>query len=206
MQPNLQIIKTKIGNRLSTFFYWHKKLLFKLCVCGTPGIFLTADDFSAHKLTYVSDTTKLRLHQLIEKPFIEVYYNDTVIRKYKDSIYGYCDKFNTSYRFYNSHAYEILNNSDNILLYKRTEYATEKGHPVITTYFFSAKANSPPIILSKKNLCISFAENKIFCELIKTHFEDDSELISYDHTCKMYRINTLYEKSIQTTNTIKNEN
>ena len=85
------------------------------------GVFLSASDFTACKISYANDQFnkryKIKLHELINTSTIKIVIGDSAISLKKDSIFGYRTKKNVWYRFYNNVTYKIINPGENILLY-----------------------------------------------------------------------------------------
>ena len=125
-------------------------------------------------------------------------YGDSVIKLNKDSIFGYRDKKNTCYRFYNKVAYKIINPSEKILLYSTTSLeGIPRNRHNVTNYFFSANPDSPLYALSKWNLKTVLYNEVLFHELLDVYFESDKELIAYDRMNNVYLLNRIYELSKQ---------
>ena len=100
------------------------------------GIYLSSGDFTKGKISYVNNQSnqkyKLYLHTIFNTSKIEVVIGDSDYTFNKNSIFGYRDKDNTCYRFYENVAYTIINPSEEILL-----YSTYKLTPFIRTEFFN---------------------------------------------------------------------
>jgi len=161
------------------------------------GVFLSANDFTNGKVSYVNNqinkTHKLYLHEIFHSSSIKIISGDSVIQLNKDSIFGYRDKKNTCYRFYNKVEYKIINPSEKILLYNRTSLVGNlKNSHNITSYYFSENANSPIYPLSKWNLKAVLFNNVPFIQLVEVYFHNDNELLEYDSNNKVYFLNRVY--------------
>jgi len=165
------------------------------------GVYLSANDFTSGKVSFVNNQSKkykLYVHNAYNKSTIKIIIGDSVIKLNKDSIFGFRDKDNTCYRFYNKVAYKIINPSEKILLYSTTSsVGAPKNTHWVVNYFFSANANSPICALSKWNLKTVFSSDVTFIELLNTYFQSDSELIAYDNINKKYNLNRIYEMHLQ---------
>ena len=138
------------------------------------------------------------MHEVFNTSSIKVVIGDSVIKLNKDSIFGYRDKKNTCYRFYNKVAFKIINPSEKILLYSTTSLeGIPRNRHNVTNYFFSAKPDSPIYALSKWNLKTVLYKEVLFHELLNVYFESDKELIAYDRMNNIYLLNRIYELSKQ---------
>ena len=165
------------------------------------GVYLSANDFTNGKISFVNNQRekyKLYLHEVFKTSSIKIIIGDSIIKLNKDSIFGYRDKKNTCYRFYNKVAYKIINPSEKILLYSTTSLeGIPRNRHNVTNYFFSANPDSPIYTLSKWNLKTVLYKDVLFHELLDVYFESDKELIAYDSFNKIYTLNRIYELSKQ---------
>jgi len=164
------------------------------------GIYLTSNDFITGKLFFIKEKgkDKIKLHDFIYKPFITVKHNHYTYRILKDTLYGYEDRKNRIYRFFEKKAYLMLNPKESILLYSiKTKTAEFKYSKTITTYYFSKNPQSSIIPLTIGNLITSYSDNKLFIEYITLYFKTNSELSEYDFTHHQYKLNRLLELSTQ---------
>jgi hypothetical protein len=172
-----------------------------LCSAGfaQSGIYLTGKDFSAHKITWPQHKEanyKLRLNEVIYKPFVQVKQEDVLLRISKDSIFGYRDKDNISYRFFQKKKYTITDEDEPILIYKTESFTGPKGAATITRYYFSKDVDSPVERLTKVNLIRAFSGNIALCTLINLNFQSDKELSEYDQHNKTYKLNRIFRSGI----------
>jgi len=165
------------------------------------GVYLSANDFQQGKVTYVNDHQqkyKLCLHNAFQGSTVKITMGSSVVTLKKESIFGYRDKQNSSYRFIHNVAYKIINPTERILLY--SQIVTEGGHRSsrqVTRYYFSASADAPVYDLSKWNLKTVLHDDLAFHKLLDVYFHSDDELIAYDTTRKIYEINQVYDLSKQ---------
>lgn len=163
------------------------------------GVYLSADDFTSGKISFAHNQDnkyKIHLHELFNTSIIKIINGGSVVRLDKDSIFGYRDKKNTCYRFFNKIKYKIINPSENILLYSRPQLAGgPKNSHTVTAYYFSVTAGSPVYPLSKRNLKSVLYDNVLFNEMLDVYFHDDAELITFDDTNKIYDLNRIYDLS-----------
>ena len=169
----------------------------------SEGVYLSAYDFTNSKISFfnnqINKKYKLCLREFFNAASIKIIIDDSIIKLNKDSIFGYRDKKNICYRFFNKVAYKIINPSEKILLYSKTSLV---GGPKnrsnnVTLYFFSENANSPIYRLSKWNLKTILYKDVLFHELLDVYFQSDKDLTAYDSYNKIYLLNRIYEISKQ---------
>lgn len=166
------------------------------------GIYLSANDLTNGKISFGHNITdgkyQFCLHDISFKSHIKIIAGNNIIRLKKDSVYGYHDKENTCYRFYNKGIFKILNPSEKIILYSNTSLAGgQRNIHRLTNYFFSADAASPIYQLTRWNLKMVLAKDVYFHELLDIYFQSDDELTAYDDINKIYMVNRVYEESKQ---------
>jgi hypothetical protein len=165
---------------------------------NSEGVFLTAKDFTNCKISFSQSLTdrkyKFHLYDVSFRTPIKIVIGDNVIKLDKDSIFGYRDKKNVCYRFYNKVIYKILNPDEKILLYSTTSIKDEpKNIHRITNYFFSRNADCPLYPLSKWNLKTVFCKNINFNALLDVYFPDDKDLTAFYNAEKTHLLNRVYE-------------
>ncbi len=173
---------------------------------NNPGVYKTGNDFTKNILSYSKQEGrkyKFHLHETFNTSHLKIVLGDTTIKLNKDSIFGYRDAQNKSYRFYHKSVYEILNTTQHILIYSQNSMSGGKGNQTITNYFFSVNTEGPPLPLSKQNLKNSFSKESEFLDLLDLYFSDDKDLHSYDSSRKMCKLNHVFQISQQ--QTIKNK-
>jgi hypothetical protein len=179
------------------FFSFHTGLLAQK---ESEGVYLSANDFTNGKISFVNDQAKkryqLQLNEFFNTSSIKIIIGDSVITLHKDSIFGYRDKKNICYRFYKKAAFEILNPSEKILLYSNTSaVGIPKNNYRVTNYFFSVNARSPIYPLTIWNLKTVLYKDVHFHELVDVYFHYDNELTAYDSLNKIYFLNRIFEES-----------
>jgi len=164
------------------------------------GVYLSANDFISRKISFTNDSPGKRyqfhLNEFFKNSSIKVIIGDSMIILSKDSIYGYRDKKGIYFRFYKKAAFEILNPSEKILMYRNTsELGPPRNRNLVTNYFFSETAASPIYPLTKWNLKAVYGKDVHFNELLDVYFHFDDELTAYDNINKIYFLNRVYEES-----------
>lgn len=160
---------------------------------SNQGIFLTSEDFLSHKITLASKHTRIKLHEIINKDIIEVKTKDSTYSYLKDSIFGYQDSEGNSIRFYNGKIYPIVNPTETILIYKVSDGPVQKGQTKTYSYFFSKDVYSKILPLKMNYILDEFKNNKPFTNIIETHFNNTSNLLEYDETYNIFKINRLLQ-------------
>jgi len=173
----------------------------------SEGVYLSAKDFTINKISFINQADKrykLRLGEAFNNSKIKIIKGDSVIKLNKESVFGYRDKKNNCYRFYNKAEYQIINPSEKILMYSKSELegGFRSTHKV-THYFFSENANSPIYALTKWNLKAVFYKDVSFLELLDVYFDSDNQLTAYDSINKIYTLNRVYELSKPSSTAVK---
>lgn len=159
------------------------------------GLYLTASDFAAKKLSYQSKHSHVKTHEVFKKDIIQIVCNDSAYTFKKDSVYGYRSKDGVDYRIAEGKFFPIINPAETILIYKWQESTGMKGQAPTYKYYFSKDHNSPLYVLSLNNLEKVFASNKNYLKMLEVHFGDQSDLLEYDKIHAMYKINRLLKLS-----------
>lgn len=160
---------------------------------NTRGIYITSEDFLNHKVTFVSKDTHIKLHEIIYKEVVVVKTKDSTYTFFKDSIFGYQNKEGNSFRFFNGKAYPIVNPTETILIYKVSNGPVQKGQTKMYSYFFSKDAHSKIFPLKMNHILAEFNDNKLFTNNLETHFNNTSNLLEYDDTHNVFKLNRLLQ-------------
>lgn len=148
------------------------------------GIYLSAADYTTHKLTPVEKHHHVKLHDVFYKRYIEVTGHDTTLTFEKDSIFGFIDENNGVFRFHKKEIYPVIYRGA-VMLYKIQPMETKNGTPD-PIYYFSKTGSSPVMKLTKSNLAKEFSDNPKFLELMNSHFTEDHDLHRYDEKNEWY--------------------
>lgn len=162
------------------------------------GLYLSEKDFLDQKLSYnSSDESPCRIKTRSSFPFKEIKIKCTehTILLSKDSVYGYRDKTNTIFRFYERTAYTLINPGEEIPLYKTEVSNPTKFNPAAIHYFFSRNAGTAIHPLTINTVLEVFKDNKQFSNLVELRFRNNAELTEYDTYHKKYRLNCLLDIS-----------
>lgn len=162
----------------------------------STGLYLNSSDFDSARTSFVKKE-KLKYKFQVDNPFngsdVKVVLGDSTFRFNKDSIFGYRDENKINYRFYHTKTYQILNPTEEILLYCITSNVDPKSNHFDIKYFFSINASASISPLTKFNLKRAFPNDSNFHELIDIYFNNDLDLLSYDSYYNKYKINRLYQ-------------
>ena len=166
------------------------------------GVYLSANDYANGKISYAynsnSKNYKLHANEIFCTSSMKIKFNDSVKKLSKDSIFGYRDKNNICHRFYNKSEFQIINNSENLIIYsKSTLEGNSRNKKFVTSYYFSKDAASAILPLTKVNLKTVYLKDLKFQEMINAFFDTDNELVNYDHKTQKYFLNNIYENYLQ---------
>lgn len=168
------------------------------------GIYLNSHDYETAKLSYVSQCNagdKIRLHDIIASSFISIVIDGKTNRFSKDSIFGYQNCKNETYRFYQKHDEEflILENKTVVLYRSYVQITSNNGktNHIVPAYFFSKRADSEILPLTISNLKKAFPGNLKFHDMLDVEFGNGEALSAFSEPNKMYTINYLLTKSNQ---------
>jgi hypothetical protein len=166
------------------------------------GIFMTAQDYAANKLSYVMDcdssSGKVNAAHFIRQHEVEVVNDGRKIKLDKDSIFGYRDCKQNDFRFYNDErTYRILENKSMIIYStdERENSTTGKTFVMVPAYFFSKTFSSEILPLNVINLKKAFPGNLKFHDLLDVEFSNDDNVSAFDSVHKMYKVNYLLSQS-----------
>jgi hypothetical protein len=193
---------------MKKLFLFYPLLLFSFTIEviaqeGNQGVYLSAKDFTNGKISFVNDQSKkykLHWNEPLNSSTTKVIIGDSVIKLNKDSIFGYRDKKNVCYRFYNKVAYKIINPTEEILIYSKTSSeGVPKNNHTVTKYYFSPNASSQIYPLTKWQLKTVLINDVAFNKLLDVYFHNDDDLFAFDNNNKVYYLNYVYKLSKQKT-------
>jgi hypothetical protein len=156
------------------------------------GIYLTAQDYKAGKLSYVPEAgTKLKLNDFLGGKHISLISGGKKIRLSKSEIFGYRDG-GKDYRLYQNEAYEVLDTAGFSLYCHVWLIPQGKGYARTENYFYSTGTATPILNLTIANVYRSFPEQNDFRYSIRNYFHGDADLMAYDSINREYQIKYLY--------------
>ncbi len=155
------------------------------------GIYLSCGDFIAGKLSHSEKKTVIRPLGIFRKNIIRVKSNDTLYTYKANTIFGYRDKTDNSYRFFENEALLILNPGEDLLLYQFKTGNGLKNSPETLIYFFSRGACGSIQPLNFKNILNAYYDNESFVTALEIYYRTAGDLIRQDENTGLYKLNTL---------------
>lgn len=162
------------------------------------GIFKTGKDFRDGNLSFTIDCNskknKILLNDFFSKKYITIKQKDSSYKLSKNSIYGYetCNK--KVYRFLDKKELLLLNQGEEILIYKQLLAKPPTGRTNVTNYYFSIGKEEEVQNLTIKNLKKAFHSNTEFEVLIDKNFKYNMDLAAFDEVNKIYKVNWLLKQ------------
>ncbi len=168
------------------------------------GIYMNWENYLSGKLSYDKNcncsVAKIRLNHFFSRNYIEVSIGKEKVRLKKDSIFGYRDCKNKSYRFFKSNDGEYLiaeNKSIVIYTYEVSVVSSsEKTARLVPAYYFSTSLHSEIHPLTVMNLKKVFPDNLKLHDLLDLEFKGIKDISGYDSVHEMYTVNFLISRSI----------
>ncbi|MGZ3750338.1 MAG: hypothetical protein ACXVAU_03620 [Mucilaginibacter sp.] len=163
------------------------------------GLYLTAEDYLNHKVTYESDGsngTKIQLHEVFGGYSVVVTQNGKRQVISKSTIFGYRNN-GQDYRFFNNSAYRIIDTQGFYIYGYSKLVPAGKGSKQAEFFYFSSKPNGEIKPLTMDNLQASFSKDTRFLYAVEGYFKNDNELTSYDTSLKEYKLKYLYAQTLR---------
>lgn len=161
------------------------------------GLYLTAQDYLDHKLSYESDGSngnKIMLHATFGGYKVIVVQNGKKHMFSKSEIFGY-QLNGQDYRYSNNAAYRIIDTKGFYIYGYCRLVPAGKGLKDSESFYFSSAADGDIKPLTMDNLQAVFSKNTRFLYTIQGFFKTDSELTSYDPSLKEYKLKYLYAQT-----------
>jgi hypothetical protein len=169
----------------------------------TSGIYLTATDYAQAKLTALGECNedsqkhKLEVHDLLNKPYIDVTHDGEHQRHAKADLFGYRSCDGLDYRLIGNLEYRILEARE-LYIYThevpaRLGKGTARGQSELADYFFSVGAEGPVQPLTVPNVKKAFPNNHRFHDSLDAAFGWWTGPEQYDDFHHMFRVNHLLE-------------
>lgn len=164
----------------------------------TSGIYLNAADYQHAQLTSEGDcksrTHSIELHDVLNKPFIDVTHGNDRHRYLKSELFGFRSCDGADYRFVGNKEYQIIE-AKALYIYRTVASETRgKGSTQVATYYFSVGGAGDVLALTALNLKQAFPGNHMFHDSLDAAFPRGG-LEQYDDFHKMFRVNHLLEAS-----------
>jgi hypothetical protein len=161
----------------------------------TSGVYLTAADYQNGRLSFEGDcrskTHKLELHDVLNKPYIDVTHELEKRRYSKSDLFGFraCD--GRDYRFASNLEYQILEARELYIYARVVSKSRGKGFHTDLEYYFSAGPEGRILALTLENLKQAFPDNHRFHDSLDATFGAGQPLAEYDEFHKMFKVNRL---------------
>ena len=159
------------------------------------GIYLTSADYEATQLSFQgicgSGAHKLALHDVLNKPYIDVTHDHEKRRYPKSDFFGFraCD--GRDYRFAGNLEYQILEAKALYIYARETSEARGKTFNTRRDYYFSVGPEGKIMVLTLDNLKQALPDNHRFHDSLDMTFGAGQSLAEYDEFHKMFKVNRL---------------
>jgi hypothetical protein len=160
----------------------------------TSGVYLSAAEYENNRLSFEGDcgskVHKLELHDVLNKPYIDVTHASEKRRYSKRDLFGFraCDGHD--YRLESNLEYRILETRE-LYIYVREIKTRGKGFHTDIEYYFSVGAEGPILALTLENLKQAVPENHRFHDSLEATFRARQKLQLYDEYHRMFHVNWL---------------
>jgi len=165
---------------------------------ATSGIYRTADDFRKGTPYLAVDCRtakhKIKLHDFLNKPYLEVIHQGTKNRFLKAEVFGFQECGGRAYRFFNGEEY-LIREVRSVVVYEKQVNQPGlggKGSVKVPKLFFSTGLEEPIQLLTKANLKRAFPDRHALHDRLDAQFSGD-DATDYDSFHQMYRINNLLQ-------------
>lgn len=163
-------------------------------VSAQAGIYKSAEDYMNGTLEYTGQEFtrhRVRTDMPFNKYVVKVVDGNESHKFFKWDLYGFRNKRNEAFRFFNEKSYRIVDTTS-FVIYAREEL-TVRGKEKLreTKYYFSKNAESRIIPLTIMNLKYAFP-NREFHQLLDMQFRSNKELLRFDSYAKQYKLKTIY--------------
>ena len=162
----------------------------------TSGVYTTSADYRDGRIgfegTCGSKFHKLELHDLLDKPYIDITHGAEKRRITKVVLFGFraCD--GNDYRFASRLEYRILEGRE-VYVYVRETYRAKLG--TLSRYYFSAGPDGLLLPLTVVNLKQAFPDNQIFRDSLDRSIATHQKIERYDKDHEMFEVNYLLKAS-----------
>jgi hypothetical protein len=163
------------------------------------GLYLTADDYKTHKLSFETDgtgSTRIQLHAMFGGFQVIVIQNGKKQVFNKSEIFGYRQD-GQDYRYFKNSAYRIID-THGFFIYGYCKLI-QQGKNLKDSEFFYFSSNTDDEIkpLTIDNLQSVFSKDTKFLYAIQGFFRTDNELTAFDANLKEYKLKYLYAQTVR---------
>lgn len=164
------------------------------------GLYKTPDDYENGRLSFQkheNEKIDIRTDIAFNPSIVKVVDSEERRHFQKSALYGFRNKKNQDFRFYNDRNYKIVDPKF-FFLYSREENVVRgKARTRETKYYFSKDADSPIMELTIRNLKYAFPGSRQFHDLLDLQFRRDSELTGFDSFRGEYRLKSVFDVAMQ---------
>ena len=164
----------------------------------TSGVYLTAADYQDGRLAFEGDcgskTHKLSLHDVLNKPYVDVTHESEKRRYPKSDLFGFraCD--GRDYRFASNRQYQILESRELYIYSRAIPVNYGKGYRTIQEYYFSVGPEGHILALTLENLKQALPNNHRFHDSLDATFGPGREPWEYGEFHRMFKVNRLLNR------------
>jgi hypothetical protein len=153
----------------------------------TIGLYLTAQDYLSHKLSYNAGVDKIKVTGLFGSNSIVLTHDGKKQIFAKSEIFGYSED-GQDFRFFNNAEYRIVS-SKGLLIYTHSTLVQQgKGPKPTELYYFSASLSDAVLPLTITNILSVYAKHPEFTYSVESFFKSDAELSAYDSYNKQFKL------------------
>ena len=160
------------------------------------GVYLSAEDYARGTLTDVAScqaSFKIALHDVVNKPFIEVTRGSEKKQYAKAEVFGVRQCDGQDYRLVSNHLYRILEAKALYIYGVQRPVSQGKGFRVVPAYYFSSGARGELLPLTLDNLHRVYASNHRFIDSLDRVWE--REIAEYDTYHQQFKVGRLLAES-----------
>ncbi len=171
-------------------------LLIGFYASAQAGLYLKADDYVNGSLTHEQgdfEKHKIRADIPFNKYVVKVVDGGESHKYFKWDLYGFRNKKNESFRFYNEKAYRIVDTTSFPVYAREENIVRGKEKTRETRYYLIKGAESHIVHLTINNLKRAFP-NREFHDLLDLQFRHNRELMRYDAFHQEYKIKSIFNK------------
>lgn len=161
----------------------------------TSGLYLTANDYKNGRLSFEGDcgskTHKLEIHDVLDKPYIDVTHGGERRRYAKSDLFGFRACNGKDYRFASKLEYKILEAKELYIYEHGTYERIGKNVLAVPRYYFSVGPSGQLLPLTLENLKLAYPDNHRFQDSLDKIFGRGENIAQYDELHQMFKVNRL---------------
>lgn len=164
----------------------------------SSGIYLTARDFEAHRLSFGFPCGSHHAHiHAFGRPRISVKTATTKHVFRKGAVFGFRD-CGQDYRVYARDEYRILDTTEFFVYSQSYEIAVSPGlSRTVTKYYFSESPKASIFPLTRRYLSWVFRERETFLRLVQESIQSDEDLARFDEKSHLFLAERLMREAVE---------